>query len=147
MDLRSERMLSTVRTTQRSIADLLNENRAKTEALSIALASINPNSGRATVVATDKNHTLVDAESIVFPSHVLLMLPLTPLSAPIPASEFVLPQSFTQFADNHIVVAMIRDMQNEVMGVVLIFVSNSVLTAQQHDYIDIMRQKSALFLK
>ncbi|NQY18813.1 bifunctional diguanylate cyclase/phosphodiesterase [Alteromonas sp.] len=141
MDLRSERMLSTVRAIQRSIADLLNENRAKTEALSIALASINPNSGRATVVATDKNHTLVDAESIVFPSHVLLMLPLTPLSAPIPASEFVLPQSFTQFADNHIVVAMIRDMQNEVMGVVLIFVSNSVLTAQQHDYIDIMRQK------
>ena len=67
MDLRSERMLSTVRATQRSIADLLNENRAKTEALSIALASINPNSGRATVVATDKNHTLVDAESIVFP--------------------------------------------------------------------------------
>ena len=79
MDLRSERMLSTMRTTQQNISVLLNESRTKTEALCILLASVNPSNGRATVLSCDVNHLSLEAESVVFPSHVLLMLPLTPL--------------------------------------------------------------------
>lgn len=141
MDLRSERMLSTVRNTQHNVVALLNENKAKAHALCILLASINPNSGRATIVASDANHSLKDAESIGFPPHVLLMLPLTPLSAPIQCSEFELPDSLKQYYDHYIVLAMIRDVQGEVMGVLLTFVQHNVLNARQHALIDITRQK------
>lgn len=141
MDLRSERMLSTVRTTQHNVTALLNENKAKAHALCMLLASINPNTGRATIVASDANHSFKDAESIIFPSHVLLMLPLTPLSAPIPSEEFELPDSLQQYSSSHIVVAMIRDIQGEVMGVFLTFVQHNVLNARQHALIDITRQK------
>jgi len=141
MDLRSERMLSTMRMTQQNISVLLNESRTKTEALCVLLASVNPSNGRATVVTCDANHQSLEAESIVFPSHVLLMLPLTPLSAPIPCRDFEFPSSLQQHNKNYVVVATIRDMQSEVMGVVLIFVKHSVLNAQQHSLIDILRQQ------
>lgn len=141
MDLRSERMLSTVRTTQHNFAALLTENKTKAQALCILLASINQNSGRATIVASDTNHSLDDAQSIIFPAHVLLMLPLTHLSAPISCSEFELPDSLKQYCNHHIVVAMIRDVQGEVIGVLLTFVQHNVLNARQHALIDITRQK------
>lgn len=144
MDLRSERMLSTMRTTQQDISVLLNESRTKTEALCVLLASVNPNNGRATVVSCDENHSALDAQSVVFPSHVLLMLPLTNLSAPIPCKEFSFPPSLAHYAESYVVVATVRDMQNEVMGVVLTFVRQSVLTPLQHTLIDIARQKVEL---
>ncbi|WP_394220835.1 EAL domain-containing protein [Alteromonas gracilis] len=141
MDLRSERMLSTLRMTQQNISVLFNESRTKTESLCMLLASVNPNNGRATIVSSDSSHQSLEAESIVFPSHVLLMLPLTPLSAPIPGRDFVFPPPLQQHNDNYVVVATVRDMQSEVMGVVLIIVKNNVLNAQQHSLIDILRQK------
>ena len=144
MDLRSERMLSTMRTTQQNISVLLNESRTKTEALCILLASVNPSNGRATVLSCDVNHLSLEAESVVFPSHVLLMLPLTPLSAPIPCKDFIFPPSLEHYADSYVVVATVRDMQNEVMGVVLTFVRHSVLSPLQHTLIDITRQKVEL---
>ncbi|WP_333969811.1 EAL domain-containing protein [Alteromonas mediterranea] len=144
MDLRSERMLSTMRTTQNSISALLTENRDKIESPCILLVSINPNSGRATVIASDSEHSEIEAHHIVFPPHTLLMLPLTPMSAPLPAREFTLPQSLKHFREQYVVVASVRDMQNDVLGVVLTFVRNSNLIGHQHTYIDILRQKVEL---
>ncbi len=46
--------------------------------------------------------------------------------------------------ESYVVVATVRDMQNEVMGVVLTFVRQSVLTPLQHTLIDIARQKVEL---
>ena len=128
MDLRSERMLSTMRTTQNSISALLTENRDKIESPCILLVSINPNSGRATVIASDSEHSEIEAHHIVFPPHTLLMLPLTPMSAPLPAREFTLPQSLKHFREQYVVVASVRDMQNDVLGVVLTFVRKYAYT-------------------
>lgn len=144
MDLRSERMLSTMRTTQHSISALLNENKNKTESLCILMASVNPNSGRATVVASDDKHSTIESLNIDFPPHTLLMLPLTPLSAPLPAKDFILPHALADYGESYVVIATIRDMQDEVMGVVLTFVRHSSLNAQQHAYIDILRERVEL---
>ncbi len=141
MDLRSERMLSTMRTTQYSISALLTESRNNTESLCILLASVNPSSGRATVIVSDNKHLAIESTHIVVPSHALLMLPLTPLSAPLPARDFTLPQPLERFREHYVVLATIKDMQNEVMGVVFTFVLHSNLTAQQHAYVDILRQR------
>ncbi|TKB04044.1 EAL domain-containing protein [Alteromonas portus] len=144
MDLRSERMLSTMRTTQHSISALLTESKNNTESPCILLASVNPNSGRATVVVSDNDHSAVESLNIVVPSHTLLMLPLTPLSAPLPVRDFTLPEPIEHFCEHYVVLATVKDMQNEVMGVVFTFVRHSNLTAQQHAYIDILRQKVEL---
>ncbi|AXT37350.1 phosphodiesterase [Alteromonas sp. BL110] len=144
MDLRSERMLSTMRTTQNTISVLLTESRNKTESLCILLVSVNPNSGRATIIASDNEHSELESHRIVFPPHMLLMLPLTPMSAPLPVRDFTLPQSLEHFREHYVVVATVRDMQNEMLGVVLTFVKSSNLNAHQHTYMDILRQKVEL---
>lgn len=144
MDLRSERMLSTMRTTQNSISALLTESRSKIDSTCILLVSVNPNSGRATVIASDSEHSETESHHIVFPPHTLLMLPLTPMSAPLPVREFTLPQSLEHFREQYVVVASVKDMQNDVLGVVLTFVRNSNLLGDQHTYVDILRQKVEL---
>lgn len=144
MDLRSERMLSTMRTTQNSISALLTESRSKIDSPCILLVSVNPNSGRATVIASDSEHSEIESHHIVFPPHTLLMLPLTPMSAPLPVREFTLPQSLEHFREQYVVVASVKDMQNNVLGVVLTFVRNSNLMGHQHTYVDILRQKVEL---
>lgn len=144
MDLRSERMLSTMRTTQNSISALLTESKNKIDSPCILLVSVNPNSGRATVIASDNEHSEIESHHIVFPPHTLLMLPLTPMSAPLPVREFTLPQSLEHFREQYVVVASVKDMQNDVLGVVLTFVRNSNLIGHQHTYVDILRQKVEL---
>lgn len=144
MDLRSKRTLSTMRTTQDSISALLTENRDNTESLCILLASVNSNNGRATIVVCDEQHSAIESYNILVPSHALLMLSLTPLSAPLPARDFSLPQPLEHLRQHYVVLTTVRGMQNEVMGVVFTFVRHSHLNLQQHAYIDILRQKVEL---
>lgn len=144
MDLRSERMLSTMRITQNSISALLTESRQNIESPCILLVSVNPNTGRATIIAGDNEHLQTESHFVVFPPHMLLMLPLTPMSAPLPVSDFTLPQPLESFREHYVVVAAVRDIQNDVLGVVLTFVKQSNLSAHQHTYIDILRQKVEL---
>ncbi|MDY6976352.1 MAG: EAL domain-containing protein [Pseudomonadota bacterium] len=144
MDLRSERMLSTIRVTQNSISALLTESRHNIESPCILLVSLNPNTGHATIIASDSEHLQTESHLVVFPPHMLLMLPLTPMSAPLPVSDFTLPQPLVSFREHYVVVAAVRDMQNDVLGVVLTFVKQSNLSAHQHTYIDILRQKVEL---
>ena len=144
MDLRSERMLSTMRVTQNSISTLLTENRNKIESPCILLVSVSPNTGCATIIASDNEHLQTESHLVVLPPHLLLMLPLTPMSAPLPVSDFTLPQPLEHLREHYVVVAAVRDMQNDVLGVVLTFVKQSNLSAHQHTYVDILRQKVEL---
>ena len=141
MDLRSDRMLSTMRTTSQEYIKQLDNGKSKVNAFCMAVTSINPYTGGATVVCADSEHSELESSVIYCPSHVRLMLPMTSMSAPISAQDFTLPASLHHLLDTYVVVLTINNLQSQLEGVLFCFVKHASLSVQQHAYLDITRQK------
>ncbi|BFT30776.1 hypothetical protein D210916BOD24_19520 [Alteromonas sp. D210916BOD_24] len=141
MELRSDRMLSIMRTTSQDYIKHLDNGKSKVNALCMIMTSINPYTGSATVLCADSQHPELESNVIYCPSHVRLMLPMTPMSAPIPAQDFKLPAVLAHLADTYVVVASINNLQDQLEGVLFCFMTHASLSAQQHAFLEITRQR------
>lgn len=141
MDLRSDRMLSTMQTTSHDFVRQLDYLKQKSNALGAVVTSINPYNGSATILCSDSGLVRLESQVIYCPNHVRLMLPMTQMSAPLNAGEFTLPNGLYTLADKFVVVCPINDLQGLPVAVLFVFFTSASLSVNQHMFLDIARQK------
>jgi len=125
----------------------LNEGRIYTDASSVFLLSLFQGDAKAYVFAADDKHKSAVGEAVTIPKHALLLLSMTELSATLPARDFIWPEPLIDCADQQVVIGVIKDIQANIIGAVVMVFQSHCLSVQQRSYASITRQRIELLLQ
>ena len=129
------------------IVSYLNEGRINCDASGMLLLSLTPGDEKACVFCTDDKLVSSTGSIVTLPKHIMMLLSMTELSATIPASDFKLPPSLAHLNKHYFIMGIIRDVQDNVIGAMVIVQPRNKLSNQHRSYANITRQRIELLFQ